>query len=82
MKWTVEYDEDAYKFLEKNNLIEEAEKKFAMYLKGEKVDIKKLRGEWEGYFRLRIRKLRIIFSIDKVKKRIYIEIVDYRKDVY
>lgn len=87
MKWRIDYSRDAEKFIEKQNIrfevIEEL-KKFLMKMKGENVniDIKKLSGEWEGYYRLRKGKLRIIFEINKSEKCLFVEKIDFRGDVY
>jgi mRNA interferase RelE/StbE len=55
-----------------------------MRLKGENVnvDVKKLTGDWTGYYRLRKGKIRIIFSLNKSEKSLYVEKIDYRGDVY
>lgn len=45
-------------------------------------NIKKLSGELEGSFRLRLGGLRIIYSIDDNRKIVYIEIIGFRGDVY
>jgi mRNA interferase RelE/StbE len=44
--------------------------------------IKKLSGELEGSFRLRLGNMRIIFSVDDNKKVVYIEVIGFRGDVY
>ena len=53
-------------------------------MKGEDVNInlKKLVGNWEGYYRIRIGKMRLIFKVHKENKEIFVEKVDYRGDVY
>jgi len=53
-------------------------------MKGESVniDLKKLLGDWEGYYRIRVGKVRIIFEIDKENKKIFVERVDHGGDVY
>jgi mRNA interferase RelE/StbE len=45
-------------------------------------NIKKLSGELEGSFRLRLGKMRIIYSVDDNRKVVYIEVVGFRGDVY
>jgi len=82
MRWEIEYEEDAYEFLEQKNLLDRVEKSIVGFLKGQRVDIKKLKGKWEGYFRLRIGKIRVIFKINKQKKRITIRFADYRGEIY
>jgi mRNA interferase RelE/StbE len=87
MKWRIDYSRDAEKFIEKQNIrleVREELKKFLMKMKGENVniDIKKLSGEWEGYYRLRKGKLRIIFGPNKTDKVLFVERIDFRGDVY
>jgi len=41
-----------------------------------------MKGDWNRYYRLRIGKKRIIFSINFDKQSIYIDKIDYRGDVY
>ncbi len=59
-------------------------KKFLQAMKGESVnlDLTKLLGNWKGYYRIRIGKIRIIFDISKVSREIFVEEVDHRGDVY
>ncbi|MGB9716778.1 MAG: type II toxin-antitoxin system RelE family toxin [Thermodesulfovibrionales bacterium] len=87
MKWRIDYSRDAEKFIEKQKIrleVREELKKFLMKMKGENVniDIKKLSGEWEGYYRLRKGKLRIIFEPNKTDKVLFVERIDFRGDVY
>jgi mRNA interferase RelE/StbE len=87
MKWRIDYSRDAEKFIEKQNIrteVREELKKFLMKMKGENVNInlKKLSGEWEGYYRLRKGKLRIIFEPSKTDKVLFVERIDFRGDVY
>ncbi len=53
-------------------------------MKGENlnIDLKKLSGDWEGYYRLRRGKLRVLFSLNKNERVIFIERIDFRGDVY
>ena len=88
MKWRIDFSKDSLKFLEKNNLQENfvidkiklALRKF----KGEdiNINIKKLRGEWEGFYRIRVGKLRIIFEFQFKNYRVYIEEIDWRGSAY
>lgn len=87
MKWRIDYSREAEKFIEKQNIrieVREELKKFLMKMKGEDVniDLKKLSGEWEGYYRLRKGKLRIIFEPNKTDKVLFVERIDFRGDVY
>ncbi len=88
MTWRVDFSKDSLKFLEQNNLEENfvidkiklALRKF----KGENVnvDIKKLKGEWKGFYRIRSGKLRIIIEFQFEHCRAYIEKIDWRGGVY
>ena len=87
MKWRVDYSRGSEKFFEKQNIREEVReelRRFLIRLKGENVnvDVKKLTGDWTGYYRLRKGKIRIIFSLNKSEKSLYVEKIDYRGDVY
>ena len=87
MKWTIHYSKEAKKFMEEHNIVYEVReelKNFLSKLKEEKinVDVKKLKGNWEGYYRLRKGKLRIIFEVNKDNKSIYVERIDFRGEVY
>uniref|UniRef100_A0A7V5XFW8 Addiction module toxin RelE n=1 Tax=Thermodesulfobacterium geofontis TaxID=1295609 RepID=A0A7V5XFW8_9BACT len=87
MKWRIDYSKDAAKFIKEHNIsfeVREELKKFLMKMKGENVnvDVKKLTGDWEGYYRLRKGKLRIIFELNKHNKVIFVERIDFRGEVY
>ena len=88
MNWRVDFSENSLKFLKKNNLkedfitekVELALRKF----KGENINIniKKLKGEWEGFYRIRHGRLRIIVEFQFEQNRSYIEEIDWRGNVY
>jgi mRNA interferase RelE/StbE len=46
------------------------------------LNIKKLKGEFEGIYRYRVGKIRIFYSIDIENKMIFILNIDFRKDIY
>lgn len=46
------------------------------------LDIKKLSGQWEGYCRMRVGQMRIIFNIESEKNQINIFTINFRGDVY
>ncbi|MBI4378409.1 MAG: hypothetical protein HY578_04865 [Nitrospinae bacterium] len=48
----------------------------------ENIDVKKLKGKWEGYHRICSRKIRIILKVNFEERRIYVDTIDYRGDVY
>lgn len=88
MNWRVDFSRDALKFLHQNNIKENfiidkiklALEKF----KGENinVDIRKLKGSWEGFYRIRFSKLRIIVEFQFEICRAYIDKIDWRGNVY
>jgi len=87
MKWRIDYSRDAEKFIEKQNIrveVREELGKFLMKMKGENVnlDLKKLSGEWEGYYRLRKGRIRIIFEPNRINKVLFVDRIDFRGDVY
>jgi len=87
MKWTIEYSRDAEKFIDKQDVhieVREELKKFLVKIRGGDVniDLKELVGDWEGYYRLRKGRLRIIFEVNKNEKVLFIEKIDFRGDVY
>ncbi len=47
-----------------------------------RLDIRRLRGEWEGFLRLRVGDIRIIFKIDFETKTTYIYHIHYRESAY
>jgi mRNA interferase RelE/StbE len=87
MKWRIEYSKDIEKFIDKQDVhieVREELKKFLIKMKGGSVniDLKKLVGEWEGYYRLRKGRLRIIFALNKTDKVLFVDRIDFRGDVY
>jgi mRNA-degrading endonuclease RelE of RelBE toxin-antitoxin system len=88
MKWIVDFSDDSLKFLKKNKISEdyiiEKIELTLKRLKGEdvNVDIKKLKGKWEGFFRIRFGKLRIIAEFQFQDNRVYVERIDWRGNVY
>ncbi|MCX7914121.1 MAG: hypothetical protein N2511_06005 [Thermodesulfovibrionales bacterium] len=87
MKWTIQYSDEAITFIEKEKIFDEIReeiKKFIQRIRGEQIniDIKKLKGEWEGYYRIRKGKIRIILIIDKENKVVFIDKIDYRGEIY
>ena len=88
MSWHVDFSKDALKFLEQNNIKEDFvidKIKFALRkFKGEdvNVDIKKLKGEWEGFYRIRSGKLRIITEFKFENYQAYIDKIDWRGNAY
>lgn len=48
----------------------------------EELDIKRLEGEWKGFLRMRIARIRVIFCIDKEHDVVLVYEIDHRVDVY
>jgi mRNA interferase RelE/StbE len=88
MNWQIAFHRRALKFLEVNkisqNEIIEIVKKALKKFRGEKIniDIAKLKGEWLGFHRIKIGKMRIIAEFNFDKKKVYIEVIDWRGSAY
>ena len=87
MNWLINYSRDAEKFIKKEDLrtdVRNALIKFLKRMRGENinVDVKKLKGDWEGFYRIRKGKLRIIFYVDYNDKSVFIDKVDFRGNIY
>ena len=46
------------------------------------LDIKKMKGDWEGFYRLRIGKVRLLFTIDAASGDIEVHTIGSRGDIY
>lgn len=46
------------------------------------LDIKKMRGDWEGFYRLRVGKMRVIFIVDFDSSELEVYTIGARGDVY
>ncbi|MEA5511376.1 type II toxin-antitoxin system RelE/ParE family toxin [Crocosphaera sp. UHCC 0190] len=46
------------------------------------LDIKKMKGNWEGFYRLRIGTIRVIFTVDLTSGNIEVYRIGFRGDVY
>lgn len=89
----VKFRKQAIKFLEKSNP-QEIENirssiqllNFAVEEQGiipfTELDIKKMRGDWKGFYRLRIGKNRVIFTVNFDLKDISIYAIGARGDIY
>ena len=88
VNWRIDFSASSLKFLKKNNLEENfIIDKIQLTLRkfrGENVNInvKKLSGEWEGFYRIRYGRLRIIVGFQFEQNRAYIEEIDWRGNVY
>jgi len=87
MKWEIGFSREAEKFLKRENIRSEAVAEITKFLKRMKaeplsVDVKKLKGDWQGFYRIRKGKLRIIFELNFEEHLIYVARVDHRGGVY
>lgn len=88
MSWIVEFHKDAEDFFKKRslsreeviNIIFKALQKF----KGKDININiaKLKGEWQGFYRIKIGKTRIIAHFDFDNLRVFIRAVEFREGIY
>lgn len=88
MNWSIELSPDSVKFLNRNrlahNVVTNKIKLVLRKFRGEEVniDIRKLSGKWEGFYRIRSGKLRIIAEFQFEHYQVYIDEVDWRGNVY
>ncbi len=88
MIWRIDFSASAQKFLKKNNLEEnfviDKVSSTIRKFKGERVnsDVKKLGGAWDGFYRVRSGRLRIIVEFRFERSVAYIEVIDWRGNVY
>jgi len=86
--WDVDFSAGALKFLTKNHIAKEKIlEKIRLAVKffhGEvvSIDIRKTKGKWAGFYRIRSGKLRIIAEFDFEHQRAFIETIDWRGEVY
>ena len=88
MSWRIKFSASPLKFLKENHLkdsfivdkIKLALRKF----KGESVNlnIKKLSGKWEGFYRIRAGRLRIIIEFQFENSDAYVAEIDWRGSAY
>jgi hypothetical protein len=46
------------------------------------LDIKNLKGEWQGFSRMRVGKVRVVFKVDAEADELQIYDIDFRGNVY
>jgi mRNA interferase RelE/StbE len=89
----IKFRSSATKFLEKASLedIERTQEKLNQILSFveeqgiiplSELDIKKMKGDWKGFYRLRIGKIRIIFSVNLDFSEIEVYAIGTRGDIY
>ena len=88
VNWRIDFSASSLEFLKKNNfeenfIIDKIQLTLRKF-RGENVNInvKKLSGEWEGFYRIRSGKLRIIVEFQFEQNRAYIEEIDWRGNAY
>ena len=92
MEWTIRYHRKAKKFLrrledDKRNLLLNKLNELKICLEEgifpvRRFDLKKLKGKWIGFFRLRVGDLRIILRIDIPQKTIFVYHIHFRGAIY
>ncbi|MDP3260627.1 MAG: hypothetical protein Q8M34_08590 [Thermodesulfovibrionales bacterium] len=87
MNWNIEYSKRADDFIEGHGIkdvVRESIKNFILKITGLNIniDVKKLKGEWAGYYRIRKGKIRIILKPRIESKSIFVDVVDFRGNVY
>jgi mRNA interferase RelE/StbE len=89
----IKFRKNAIKFLEKANLedtekIQEKISQLLAFVEEQAIipftelDIKKMKGDWEGFYRLRIGKIRIVFTVNTQSGEVEIFTIATRGDVY
>jgi mRNA interferase RelE/StbE len=87
MKWSVEYSKRANAFIGEHCIeakVTDSIRDFILQLIGSaiNIDVKKLKGEWAGYYRIRKGKIRIILKPDSETRTVFVDVVDFRGSVY
>jgi mRNA interferase RelE/StbE len=85
--WKIELSKQADKFTEREDITDDEifslVQKFINYSKGlnENIDVKKMKGKWKGYHRIRIGKIRMLVRVNFKERTILIDRIDYRGTV-
>ncbi len=87
MKWTIEYSRSSDEFIAREDIslvVGEQIGSFLKKMRGESIniDVKKLKGKWKGYLRIKKGKLRVIFTVNSRDRVLYVERVDFRGKAY
>ena len=86
--WQIKLSKQANSFAEQERISDDRilalAKKVINHIHGEaeNIDIKKMKGGWKGYHRVRIGKIRMILRIDFNKHVIFVDRIDFRGNVY
>jgi mRNA-degrading endonuclease RelE of RelBE toxin-antitoxin system len=88
MDWSISLSRQAEKFLKQHHIADEIVveiiQKVLRRFAGEPiaVDLRRLTDKWAGCFRVRVGKIRIIFSLNFPKHQVIVEAIDNRDRVY
>ena len=89
MKWRLRFSRQAEKFAKKHSIYDKVRESVEIFIRAmvtntpPKVDLKKLKGEHAGHYRIRLRKkYRVIFKPDNENLIIHIARIDLRNRVY
>ena len=88
MKWRIGLAKQATTFIDRNSISKEQ----IFYIIGEairnfqgeevSVDIRKMKGQWQGFYRIRKGKWRLIAEFDFDTNTVFIENIDWRGNIY
>ena len=87
MKWKLKYSNQALKFLEKTSIesidptIRKAIGK-VIFLENTNINIRKMKGKWKKYYRIRQGDLRIIIKFEEEDRTVLICRIGWRGNVY
>jgi len=88
MDWAFDFSRQADKFLTQHRISDasviEVVQRALQKLNGEviAVDLERLHEPWKGFFRVRVQKVRVVFSFDAHAHQVYVAVVDLRDRVY
>jgi mRNA interferase RelE/StbE len=86
--WQIKLSKQSASFSEQEHISDDRilalVKKVINHTRGqaENLDIKKMKGAWKGYHRVRIGKIRMILKIDFEKHTVFVDRMDFRGNVY
>lgn len=84
----IELSKQADRFTEKEGITDDEIfsmiQKFINYSKGldVNIDVKRMKGKWKGFHRIRIGKIRMLLKMNFKERTIFIDRIDYRGSVY
>jgi mRNA-degrading endonuclease RelE of RelBE toxin-antitoxin system len=84
----IELSKQADRFTEREGITDDEIfsmiQKFINYSKGldVNIDVKRMKGKWKGFHRIRIGKIRMLLRMNFKERTIFIDRIDYRGSVY